>query len=68
MNKQTLAIAVGAIVLFAVALVGALAFTGDSSSGGNVHTMQNGQTMTGTGGMHTMQNGQMMTGMTHTSP
>ena len=68
MNKQTLAIAVGAVVLFAVALVGALAFTGDGSSGDNVHTMQDGQTMTGTGGMHTMQNGQMMTGVTHTSP
>ena len=68
MNMQTLAVAVGAVVLFALALVGALAFTGDSSSGGNVHTMQNGRTMTGTGGMHTMQNGQMMPGLTHSSP
>jgi len=68
MNKQMLAVAVGAVVLFAVAFIGALALTSDDSSGANVHTMQNGQTMTGTGGMHTMQDGQMMTGVTHTSP
>lgn len=69
MSKQTLAVAVGAAILFAVALMGALAFTGDGSSGSNVHTVQDdGQTMTGTGGMHTMQNGHMMPGMTHTSP
>ena len=46
MNKQTLAVIVVAIVLFAVAVVGAMAFTGgDSSSGDNVHTMQDGSTM-----------------------
>lgn len=46
MNKQTLAVIAGAIVLFAAAVVGAMAFTGDDSkSGGNVHTMQDGSTM-----------------------
>lgn len=53
MNKQMLAVAVGAVVLFALALLGALAFIGDGSNGGNLHTMQNGE---------------MMTGTTHTSP
>jgi hypothetical protein len=39
-NKQTLAVIAGAIVLFAVAVIGAMAFTGgDSNPGGNVHTM-----------------------------
>ena len=48
MSRQTLAVIVGAIVLFVVAVVGAMAFTGgDSSSGDNVHTMQDGSTMSG---------------------
>jgi len=65
MNKQTIAVIVGAVVLFAVALVGALAFTGGGDAG-YVHTMPNGQTMTGQ--MHTMSDGEQMPGMTHTSP
>ena len=69
MTKQTLAVIAGAIVLFAVAVIGAMAFTGgDSNPGGNMHTMQDGSTMTGmmdeqtstTGGAHTMQDGSMM--------
>ena len=66
MTKQTLAVIVGAIVLFAVAVIGAMAFTGSDSSGGKVHTMPQGQTMTGP--MHTMEDDQTMTGMSHTSP
>lgn len=62
MNKQVLIVVVAAVVLFGVALIGALAFTGNSSSGGNAHTMPDGQTMTTP--MHTMTNGDTMTGMT----
>ena len=62
MNKQVIIVVVAAIVLFGVALVGALAFTGNSNSGGNGHTMPGGQTMTAP--MHTMNNGDTMTGMT----
>ena len=51
-----------ATVLFGIALLGALAFTGNSNSGGNGHTMPDGQTMTPP--MHTMTNGDTMTGMT----
>jgi hypothetical protein len=47
MSKQTLAVAVGAVVLFVIAIVGAMAFT-SGSGGSNVHTMPNGETMTGT--------------------
>ena len=79
MNKQTIAVIVAAVVLFVVAVVGAMAFTGSDS--GNVHQMPNGQmtgmmddsmmghTMTGgqtmTGPMHTMSGGEQMPGMTH---
>ena len=49
-----------------VAVIGALAFTGNDSDAGNVHTMSNGQTMTGP--MHMMSGGQQMPGMNHTSP
>ncbi len=71
MNKQMISIIVGAVVLFAVALVGALAFTGNDSGAGNVHTMPNGQMMTGSTDTdstmdHTMSNGQTMTGQMHT--
>ncbi len=45
MPRQTLAVIIGAIVLFAGVLVGTLAFTGGDSSG-NVHTMPGGTTMT----------------------
>lgn len=66
MSKQTLAVIAGAVVLFAIGIVGALAFTGGDSSGG--HQMQNGQTMTGDM-THTMQDGQTMTTqMTDTAP
>lgn len=47
MTKQTLAIGAAAIVLFAAAVVGALAFTGGSDD--NVHTMQDGSTMSDEG-------------------
>ena len=56
-------------------MLGALAFTGDDSDAGNVHTMPNGQMMTGPvngmGGMdammgQTMQGGKTMTGPMHT--
>lgn len=45
MSRQVLAVIVAALVLFVVAVVGAMAFTGGESSGDNVHTMQNGSTM-----------------------
>lgn len=63
MSKQTVAVIAGAVVLFVVAVVGAMAFTGGSDSGGNVHTMPDGSMMTGempTDGMHTMDDGSMM--------
>ena len=78
MNKQLIAVIAVAVVLFAVALVGAFAFTGSDSGAGNAHTMPNGQMMTGMmedDSMmgHTMSNGGTMTGsgmpgMTHSSP
>lgn len=46
MNKQTLAIVLGAVVLFAIGVFGALAFTG-GDSGDGMHTMPGGTTMTG---------------------
>ena len=67
--SKTFAVIIGAIVLFAAAIGGTLAFTGGNSSSSNMHTMQNGQTMTGpmtettTDGTHTMTNGDTMTGM-----
>ena len=48
MSKQTLAVIVGAIVLFIAAVAGAMAFTGGDSSPDNVHTMQDGSTMSDT--------------------
>jgi hypothetical protein len=74
MNKQTIAVVVGAAVLFVVAVVGAMAFTSNDSSGGTIHTMRNSQMMTGMmdDGMmgnssgHTMSGGQSMTGPMHT--
>ncbi len=48
MSKQTFAVIVGAIVLFAAVVVGTIAFTGgDSSSGDSTHIMDDGSTMTG---------------------
>lgn len=48
MSRQTLAVIVGAIVLFVVAVVGAMAFTGSDLSPDNVHTMPGGTTMSDT--------------------
>lgn len=63
MNRQTLAIVVGAIVLFAVAVIGAMAFTG----GGDdtpMMTMPDGSIMPADGmtteGTHTMEDGSTM--------
>jgi hypothetical protein len=44
MNKQTIVVAVAAIVLFVVAIIGAMAFTGGSEAH-PVMTMPNGETM-----------------------
>lgn len=71
MNKQLIVVIVGAVVLFAVALLGTLAFTGGDSGAGNVHPMPGGQTMTGMSDSdsmmgHTMSSGQTMTGPMHT--
>ncbi len=59
-----IAIVAAAVALFAVALVGTLAFTGKNTGAGNVHTMPDGQTMTGpmTTGTHTMPSGETMPG------
>lgn len=57
MNKQSIVVAVAAIVLFVVAIIGAMAFTG----GGEAHpvvTMPNGETM----------EHHLMTQMTETQP
>lgn len=62
MNKQTVVVIAVAAVLFAVALGGAIAFTGGSNSGSGARTMQSGQTTTDP--MQTMSDGQTMTGMT----
>ena len=64
MSRQTLAVIVGATVLFAGVLVGTLTFTGNDSGADNVHTMPDGQTMTGpmTTGAHTMPSGETMPG------
>lgn len=63
MSKQNLAIIVGAIVLFVVAVVGAMAFTG-GDSGTPVMTMSDGSTMPTdqmtTGGTMTMGDGSTM--------
>jgi hypothetical protein len=45
MQKQTLAVVAGAIVLFALAIFGSLQFM--SSPGEDVHIMPDGRTMTG---------------------
>ncbi len=58
MDKQKLIVVIAAIALFAIALVGGLVFTGGSGSDG--HRMPDDQMMTGQ--MHTMDNGQTMTG------
>lgn len=67
MSKQTIAVIVGAIVLFAATVVGAMAFTGGDSS--PMMTMPDGSTMPAdqmtTDGTMTMDDGSTMpdTGM-----
>ena len=69
MSKQTFVVIIAAVVLFAAAIGGTLAFTGGTDSNSNMHTMQNGKTMTGqmtettTDGTHTMTSGETMPGM-----
>jgi len=60
MSKQTIAVIVGAVVVFFGAVAGTLAFTGGGSES-NVHMMPAGQMMTGP--MHTMSNGAQTPGM-----
>jgi len=64
MNKHNLVVIFAAIVLLGAGIVGAMAFTGsDPGSGGGVHTMPDGSTMTGpimAGGTHTMDDGSTM--------
>lgn len=64
MNRQTLAVIVGAVVLFAVGLIGAFAFTGGSDSGTPMMTMPDGSTMPAdqmtTGDTMTMEDGSTM--------
>jgi hypothetical protein len=47
LTKQAAVIVVAAVVLFVVAVGATLAFMSTDSSGGNVHTMPGGQSMTG---------------------
>lgn len=62
MSKQTLAVIVGAIVLFLAAVIGAMAFT--SSDGTPMMTMPDGSTMPAdqmsTDNTHTMDDGSTM--------
>ena len=67
MSKQTLVVVIGAIILFGIGIVGAIAFTGSSGSDSPIMTMQDGTTMpsdqmNSTEGTHTMQDGGAMTG------
>ena len=57
MNKQTLVVVIGAIVLLGLGVFGAMAFTGGTDSG----SAPSGQVTTG--GTHTMEDGGTMTGM-----
>ena len=47
MSKQALAVVVAAIVLFVIAVAGAIAFTGGDSDSDDMHTMPGGETMPG---------------------
>ena len=62
-NKQTLVVIVGAIILLGVGVFGALAFTG-GDSGTPMMTMPDGSTMPSNqmtdNGIHTMTDGSMM--------
>ena len=63
MNKQTLVVIVGAVILLGVGVFGALAFTG-GDSGTPIMTMPDGSTMPNDqmtdDGTHTMEDGSMM--------
>ena len=63
MNKQTLVVIVGAVLLLGVGVFGALAFTG-GDTGTPVMTMPDGWTMPSdqmtVDGTHTMEDGSMM--------
>lgn len=50
MSRQVLIVILAGVALFTVVLTATLVFTGGGSGGGNVHTMNNGQTMTGSMG------------------
>lgn len=68
MNKQTLVVVIGAIVLLGLGIFGAMAFTGGSDSNSPVMTMPDGTTMpsdqmTSTEGTQTTEDGETMTGM-----
>jgi len=62
MNKQTVIVIAASVVLFVVALGGAIAFTGGSKISNGGHTMQDGETMTTP--MQTMPDGETTTAMT----
>lgn len=66
MSKQTLVVILGAIILFTVAVVGAVAFGGGGDSGDPMMTMPDGSTMPAgqmtTGGTQTMDDGSTMSG------
>lgn len=66
MSRQNLAITLGAIVLFVVAVLGATAFSGGGGEGGPpTMTMPDGSTMpVETEPSDTMQSGETMPGMT----
>lgn len=72
MNKQTLAVIVGAIVLLGVGIFGAMAYTGSDDSNEPMMTMPDGSTMPAdqmtTGGTHTMEDGSMMDDEEMTTP
>ena len=64
MNRQTIAVIVGAVVLFVVAVAGAIAFTGGDDSDMPMMTMPDGSTMPAdqmtNDGMMTMEDGSTM--------
>jgi hypothetical protein len=73
MNKQTLAVIVGAIVLLGAGIFGAMAFTGSDDSNTPIMTMPDGSTMpadqmSSTDGTNTMEDGETMPGMEMTTP
>lgn len=64
MRKQTLAVVAGAIVLFTVAVIGAMALTSGGNPGTPMMTMPDGSTMPADqmppAGTHTMDDGSTM--------